>query len=118
MTFWTKRKSRRWGYSMTDMLDIMDPVATDDMTLEELRWRLLSYFRTGRVNLDLKGAVLGFAASCKRGHVSAKQLELARGLVRECRYLDGTEPECLIDDDDTDERQTLRDSRDEMWDAF
>ena len=72
------------------------------MTLEEVRVRLLDALRNGRLTLDLKGVVLGFSAALKRGKLSARQIEIARKMVREIKYHDGTEPTELIDQDDNE----------------
>ena len=72
-----------------------------EMTLEEVRVRLLDAFRNGRLSLDLKGVVLGFARAMKgKKGPSSLQVEIARKLVREIRYHDGSEPVDLIDLDD------------------
>ena len=73
-----------------------------EMDLEEVRVRLLDALRNGRLSLDLKGVVLGFSAAMKRGKPSVRQIEVARKLVREIRYHDGTEPEELIDRGDSE----------------
>ena len=76
---------------------------TDKMTLEEVRVKLLDAFRNGRLSLDLKGVVLGFARAMKgKKGPSARQIEIARKLVREIRHHDGTEPVDLIDHDDNE----------------
>jgi hypothetical protein len=85
----------------------MDVLSVDEMTLEEVKIRLLSAFRSGDLSIDLKGPVLGFAAAMKRGNPSPKQIELARKLVRESRYLDGTEPVNLIDNEDQEDGATV-----------
>ena len=87
---------------MMELLDMMETTTTDKMSNDELRIRLLSYFRGGKLTMDLKGPVLGFAAAVSRGKVSPRQLELARKLVQECRYMDGTEPIDLIDGGDVE----------------
>lgn len=81
----------------------MDVLPVEQMTLEEIKIRLLAAFRNGDLSIDLKGPVLGFAAAMKRGNPSPKQIELARKLVRESRHLDGTEPVNLIDNEDRDD---------------
>ena len=65
--------------------------------------KLLDALRNGRLTLDLKGVVLGFARAVrsKKGP-SVRQLEIARKLVREIKYHDGTEPVELIDHDDNE----------------
>jgi len=78
----------------------MDILSVDLMTLEEINQRLLHAFRNGDLSMDLKGPVLGFAAALKRGQPSPKQIEVAKKLVREMRYQDGTEPASLIDSGD------------------
>ncbi len=80
----------------------MTTLAVEKMDLEEVKVRLLDAFRNGRLSIDLKGFVLGFARSMKRGKPSLKQVEVARKLVREIRYMDGTEPESLLDREDDD----------------
>jgi len=87
---------------MADLFDHLDTTPTGDLSLEELRYRLLRYFRTGQISIALKGPILGFAAAMKRGTVSDSQIGYARKLVGECRYEDGTEPVDLIDRDDVD----------------
>ena len=72
------------------------------MDLEEVRVRLLDALRNGRLSLDLKGVVLGFASAMKRGKPSARQIEIARKLVGEIRHHDGSEPTELIDQDDNE----------------
>ena len=68
------------------------------MTLEEVRVKLLDALRNGRLTLDLKGFVLGFASAMKgKKGTSARQIEIARKLLRELTYHDGTEPVELID---------------------
>ena len=79
------------------------------MTLEEVRVKLLDALRNGRLSLDLKGVVLGFASAMKRGKPSTRQIEIARKLVREIKYHDGTEPVDLIDQDDNEEGQERAD---------
>ncbi len=78
------------------------------MNLEEVRVRLLDALRNGRLSIDLKGVVLGFAKAVKdkaeRGKKgpSNLQIEVAQKLVREIKYHDGTEPVDLIDYDDNE----------------
>ena len=73
------------------------------MTLEEVRVKLLDALTNGRLTLDLKGFVLGFASAMKgKKGPSARQVEIARRLVREIRHHDGTEPVELIDQDDSE----------------
>jgi hypothetical protein len=75
----------------------------DEMDLEEISRRLLDAFRNGRLNMDLKGFVLGFAKSMKRHNPrcpSQKQISMARRLVGEIRQMDGTEPVSLLDTED------------------
>lgn len=79
----------------------MDRLAVDNMTLDEINDRLLRAFRNGLLSMDLKGVVLGFARAMKRGKPSLRQTEIARKLVREIRYHDGSEPVDLIDREDT-----------------
>ena len=81
------------------------------MTLEEVRVRLLDAFRNGRLSLDLKGVVLGFARAMKRKKgPSARQVEIARKLLREIKSMDGTEPVELLDEDDNEAgRETVSD---------
>ena len=89
----------------------MQRLPVQNMTLEEVNDRLLRAFRSGLLSMDLKGVVLGFAAAmkCKKGP-SVKQIELAKKLVQEIRYEDGTEPAELIDRDDNEAgRQMARD---------
>ena len=63
--------------------------------------KLLDALRNGRLTLDLKGVVLGFARAVRsKEGPSVRQLEIARKLVREIKYHDGTEPVELIDQDD------------------
>ncbi len=81
-------------------------LAVEKMDVEEIKVRLLEAFRKGRLSIDLKGFVLGFARTMKRGTPSIKQIETARKLVREIRHHDGTEPVDLIDRDDN---ETARD---------
>ena len=77
-----------------------------EMELEEVRVRLLDAFRNGRLSLDLKGVVLGFASAMKRKKgPSVKQIEIARKLLREIKHHDGTEPVDLIDYDDKGQEQ-------------
>ena len=77
-------------------------LAVDKMDLEEVRTRLLDAFRNGRLSIDLKGVVLGFARAMKgKKGPSLRQIEIARKLVREIRYHDGSEPVDLIDRDDS-----------------
>ena len=74
-----------------------------EMTLEEVRVRLLDAFRNGRLSLDLKGVVLGFARAMKgKKGPSARQVEIARKLLREIKSMDGTEPVELLDEDDNE----------------
>ena len=80
----------------------MNTLPAEKMDLEEVRIRLLDAFRNGRLSIDLKGVVLGFARAMKRGNPSPRQIEIARKLVREIRYHDGSEPVDLIDRDDDD----------------
>ena len=82
-----------------------------EMTLEEVRVRLLDAFRNGRLALDLKGVVLGFARAMKRKKgPSARQVEIARKLLREIKSMDGTEPVELLDEDDNEAgRETVSD---------
>ncbi len=80
----------------------MTPLAVEKMDLEEVRTRLLDAFRNGRLSIDLKGVVLGFARAMKRGQPSPRQIEVARKLVREIRYHDGSEPGDLLDRDDNE----------------
>ena len=82
-----------------------------EMDLEEVRIKLLDAFRNGRLTLDLKGFVLGFASAMKgKKGPSARQVEIARKLVREIKYHDGTEPVELIDQDDNEAgRETAND---------
>ena len=76
-------------------------LAVEQMDLEEVRTRLLDAFRNGRLSIDLKGVVLGFAKAMKgKKGPSLRQIEIARKLVREIRYHDGSEPVSLLDDDD------------------
>ncbi len=78
-------------------------LAVEKMDLEEVNVRLLDAFRRGDLSLDLKGPVLGFAAAMKRKKgPSPRQIEMARKLVREIRYQDGTEPAELIDRGDNE----------------
>ncbi len=80
----------------------MNTLAVDNMELEEVRTRLLDAFRNGRLSIDLKGVVLGFARAMKgKKGPSVRQIEVARKLVREIRYHDGSEPVDLIDRDDS-----------------
>ncbi len=79
----------------------MNTLAVDNMDLEEVRTRLLDAFRAGRLSIDLKGVVLGFARAMKgKKGPSPRQIEIARKLVREIRSMDGSEPVSLLDDDD------------------
>ncbi len=79
----------------------MNTLDVDNMELEEVRTRLLDAFRNGRLSIDLKGVVLGFARAMKgKNGPSPRQIEVARKLVREIRYHDGSEPVDLIDRDD------------------
>ncbi len=79
----------------------MNTLAVDNMDLEEVRTRLLDAFRNGRLSIDLKGVVLGFARAMKgKKGPSPRQIEIARKLVREIRSMDGTEPVILLDDGD------------------
>ncbi len=81
----------------------MNTLAVDNMELEEVRTRLLDAFRNGRLSIDLKGVVLGFARAMKgKKGPSPRQIEIARKLVREIRYHDGSEPVDLIDAGDND----------------
>ncbi len=75
-------------------------LAVEKMDLEEVRMRLLDAFRNGRLSIDLRGVVLGFARAMKRGKPSPRQIEIARKLVREIRCHDGSEPVDLIDHGD------------------
>ena len=78
-------------------------LAVDKMDLEEVRTRLLDAFRNGRLSIDLRGVVLGFAKAMKgKKGPSPRQIEIARKLVREIRYHDGTEPVDLIDRSDNE----------------
>ena len=78
-------------------------LAVDNMDLEEVRLRLLDAFRNGRLSIDLKGVVLGFARAMKgQKGPSPRQIEIARKLVREIKTMDGTEPVSLLDDDDNE----------------
>ncbi len=78
-------------------------LAVEKMDLEEVRMRLLDAFRNGRLSIDLKGVVLGFARAMKRGKPSPRQIEIARKLVREIRHHDGSEPVELLDRGDNEE---------------
>ncbi len=80
----------------------MTPLAVEKMDLEEVKVRLLDAFRNGRLSIDLKGVVLGFARAMKRGNPSPRQIEIARKLVGEIRYHDGSEPGDLIDRKDNE----------------
>ena len=74
-----------------------------EMDLEEVRIKLLDALRNGRLTLDLKGFVLGFAKAMKgKKGPSVRQVEIARKLVREIKSMDGTEPVELIDQDDNE----------------
>jgi len=74
-----------------------------EMSLDEISVRLLDAFRSGKLPLDTKGPVLGFAAAMKRVRgPSPKQIEMARSMVRSIRYMDGTEPVELIDRGDNE----------------
>ena len=87
-------------------------LAVDKMDLEEVRLRLLDAFRNGRLSIDLRGVVLGFARAMKgKKGPSPRQIEIARKLVREIRYHDGTEPVDLIDreDDEAGHEQAEKD---------
>ena len=76
-------------------------LAVEQMDLEEVRTRLLDAFRNGRLSIDLKGVVLGFAKAMKgKKGPSLRQIEIARKLVREIRHHDGSEPVALLDDGD------------------
>ena len=78
-------------------------LAVEEMDLEEVRLRLLDAFRNGRLSIDLKGVVLGFARAMKgKKGPSPRQIEIARKLVREIRYHDGSEPVDLIDRGDNE----------------
>ena len=78
-------------------------LAVEEMDLEEVRTRLLDAFRNGRLSIDLKGVVLGFARAMKgKKGPSPRQIEIARKLVREIRYHDGSEPVDLIDRGDNE----------------
>lgn len=79
----------------------MDRLEVERMTLEEIRERLLGGFRAGKLDIDLKGVVLGFASAMKRPRgPSKRQIELARRLVVEMRSMTPDEPENLIDTGD------------------
>jgi len=103
---------------MTDLLDFMDTTPTDQLSLGEIRDRVLRYFRQGQLPSHLKGPVLGFAGAVTKGRATPKQIELMRGLVRECRYLDGTEPVDVIDDDDRPEVAEAEAEMDQNWRDF
>ena len=86
-------------------------LAVDKMDLEEVRCRLLDGLRNGRLSIEWKGFILGFAAAVKRGDSSPKQIYLAKKLAQEARHDygpdpvvefigDGTEPVDLIDRSD------------------
>ena len=87
-------------------------LAVEKMELEEVSTRLQDALRNGRLSIDLRGVVLGFTAAMiakaegkrtKNGKLrqpSPRQIEIARKLVGEIRYHDGTEPENLIDRSD------------------
>ena len=79
----------------------------ESMTLEELSRRLLDAFRNGRLDIDLKGFVLGFAKAMKRGKPSDRQVSLARKLIGEIRHHDGSEPTELIDSDDNEDGREM-----------
>ncbi len=84
----------------------MNTLAVDNMELEEVRTRLLDAFRNGRLSIDLKGVVLGFARAMKgKKGPTPRQIEVARKLVREIRSMDGTEPTSLLDDGDNPANQ-------------
>ena len=77
-------------------------LAVDKMDLEEVRTRLLDALSNGHLSIDLKGVVLGFARAMKgKKGPSPLQIEIARKLVREIRYHDGSEPVDLIDREDS-----------------
>ncbi len=81
----------------------MTLLAVEQMDLEEVRTRLLDAFRNGRLSIDLKGVVLGFARAMKgKKGPSPRQIEVARKLVREIRYHDGSEPVDLLDREDNE----------------
>lgn len=82
----------------------MTRLEVERMTLDEIRQRLLDGFRAGKLDMDLKGVVLGFASAMKRPRgPSQRQIELARRLVVELRSMTPDEPENLIDAGDRDE---------------
>ncbi len=91
-----------------------------EMDLEEVRVRLLDAFRSGRLSLDLKGVVLGFARAMKsKNGPSVKQIEIARKLLREIRYHDGAEPVDLIDyDDNEDDNETCQEQANDDYEEF
>ncbi len=79
----------------------MTLLPVEQMDLEEVRTRLLDAFRNGRLSIDLRGVVLGFAKAMKgKKGPSLRQAEVARKLVREIRHHDGSEPVDLIDQGD------------------
>ena len=96
----------------------MNTLTVDKMDLEEVRTRLLDAFRHGRLSIDLKGVVLGFAKAMKgQKGPSLRQIEIARKLVREIRYHDGSEPVDLIDRED-DEAGHEQDEKDKNYAEF
>lgn len=83
----------------------MNLMPVENMTLDEVNAKLLKAFRDGRLNIDLKGVVLGFARAMKSpnpNRPSQKQISIARRLITEVRRMDGSEPEFLIDSEDNE----------------
>jgi len=77
----------------------------EDMDLEELRQRLFDALWKSQLNQELSGFVKGFANGIKAQdpkRPSQRQITIARRLVSEIRHHDGSEPDDLIDADDTE----------------
>ena len=79
-------------------LDFNPMLPADNMTRDEVRWRLLEALRDGRIDGELRGVVLGYCAAMKRGTgPSPKQEQICRTLVKECRRVSWEENGSLVD---------------------
>ena len=94
-----------------DLLELIDTTPTDELPIDELRWRVVAAIRDGRIGDDLRPIMLGFLGGCKRpGGPSIKQTGLARELIRDIRRYTRDDDAPLIDERD--------DGREDAWAEF
>jgi len=84
-----------------DLMELMDSTPTDELPLDELRWRVQAAIKDGRIGDDFRPMMLGFLGSFKRPNgPSAKQTGTARSLIRDIRRYERDDDMPLIDRED------------------